>query len=110
MNRANVFAILTAAIGALAVASCSHDDHDHTTTPHSSPYPTCDAIIKQCHPLDVGEGPIHTCHDVAHGAKSDADCVPKKDECLRVCAAADGGGDARTNDGASDTGSSTHDH
>jgi len=61
---------------------------------HSSPFPACDAIIKRCHELDVGEGPIHDCHDLGHDAESDAECVPKRDECLRICVpSADAGSD-----------------
>jgi hypothetical protein len=85
----------------LGVVSCSDDTTSKTDAgSHYSSYPTCDAIIKACHPLDVGDGPIHDCHDLGHGATSDAECAPKKDECLRTCVAtpdggsADGGGDA----------------
>jgi hypothetical protein len=78
------------AVSVLAVAAC-HDDHDddgHDLNGHTSPYPSCNAITQACHMYDTGEGPIHDCHDRAHDAKSDADCAPTKDECLRLCAEA----------------------
>lgn len=78
---------LLALLAATAAAACSSDDHDHTASGgvHSSPYPSCDAIIKACHLYDIGPGPVHDCHDVGHGAKSDADCAPRKDACLKIC-------------------------
>ena len=80
------------------VACKSDDDHDHDHTDHSSPYPTCDAIIEACHPVDKGEGKISECHTNAHEATNDATCAPLKDECIRVCeaAASDAGGGADT--------------
>jgi len=82
-----------------------HDDHDHdddghTHTDaggHTSQYPDCQVIIDKCHPLDTGEETkAHECHDLAHGAKSNADCTAKKAECLAGCVeptdAGDGGG------------------
>ncbi len=69
---------------------------------HTSPYPSCQAILSACHELDTGEGPIHECHEVAHDATSEADCAPRKAECLATCVEpADAGADA-----ASDA----HDH
>jgi len=90
---------------AASVYGCSHDDgHTHGSSGtsgsggHVSDYPTCQAIIDKCHELDVGEGAIHDCHDVAHEAKGDDVCVAKKAECDLVCVpdagAADGGSDA----------------
>ena len=62
---------------------------------HASPYPSCDAIIQACHPLDVEEGPIHDCHDFGHApTSSEAACAAKKAECLAICVATDGGVDA----------------
>jgi hypothetical protein len=51
---------------------------------HLSPYPSCQAIIDACHPYDVGEGPIHDCHDLASNGP-EAACAPKKDECVATC-------------------------
>lgn len=99
--------ILGAAVAALAsLFACSHDDdHDHSEDggAHTSQYPSCNAITQACHSVDVGTGPIHDCHDLAHAATSDAPCATEKDRCLKLCAAAeaDGGGDA-TGDASSD--------
>ncbi len=97
------FLILTASIASIAASCSSHPSEEHGNNPypggHSSQFPTCDAIIKQCHPLDVGEGPIHDCHDLGHGAEKDEDCIPKKDECLtKICIAGSdaGAADAKT--------------
>lgn len=89
--------VLSAAAGAWV--GC--DDHDHDDghshedggSSHTSPYPSCQAITSACHEVDVGDGPIHDCHDKAHAAKSDSDCAPIKDNCVQICqaAAADGG-------------------
>jgi hypothetical protein len=72
-----------------------HDDgsHGHTDGGHGSPYPSCAAITGACHEVDIGDGPIHECHDKAHGADSDSVCAPLKDNCLKICgdARADGG-------------------
>ena len=97
MNTITSTALLAVVIG---LCACSHSETDHThdtpdaRTGHTSPYPTCQAIIDQCHELDVGEGPIHDCHEVAHDAKSDGDCVAQKAKCASVCVATDGGVDA----------------
>jgi len=102
MKKPGIFAM-----GLLVLAACSSDKDSNTSsssgsgtssgyTDHSSAYPTCDQIIKACHPYDIGEGFIHDCHDQGHGAKSDADCTPVKDRCLDACnaAAVDAGVDA----------------
>lgn len=98
------------AIHALAAASViastwmigcdSHDDdgHSHASDAgaHTSPYPACNEITQACHEVDVGDGPIHECHDKAHAAKSEGDCSPIKDDCLKICreAKADAGAGA----------------
>lgn len=74
-------------LGATASAGCDHDHEHGADGGHTSPYPTCDAIMDACHPLDVEEGPIHDCHNVAHDATSDAPCIARRDECLRICVA-----------------------
>lgn len=88
---------------AFVVACSSDDDHSHSETgEHTSTFASCQAIIDACHPLDVGEGAIHDCHEVAHDATEatgDGECVAKKDECLKTCVA-----DAGTSDGGSDAG------
>jgi hypothetical protein len=92
------FLILAAGIATLAAACDSHPSDEHGSSGssgagHSSVYPACDAIIKACHAKDVGVGPVNDCHSIAHDAKSDDPCIPKKDECLKTCADAvvDGG-------------------
>ena len=96
MNFRKILFILAAATIATAAGCTSSDGHDHSSSGgHSSEYPSCDAIIKACHLYDIGPGPVHDCHDVGHAAKSDADCAPKKDACLKTCndaaMASDGG-------------------
>jgi hypothetical protein len=98
--------ILFAAALVIGGGACTRDDEPtHADAGgHSSLYPTCDEIIKRCHPLDVGEGPIHDCHDLGHGAESDEVCVKQKDACFRVCVpdagASDAGADAPLGDAA----------
>lgn len=92
-----------AALGGIYACSDNHTDGgDHHSIPtdeaggHTSPYPTCQKIITECHMYDVGEGEVHDCHEVAHGASDDGACVAKKDDCSRICAAAgaDAGADS----------------
>lgn len=83
-----------ASVAALTLLFACHDDDDHShsdTTAHTSEFPSCQAIVDACHPLDVGAGPIHDCHDVGHDATSDAPCAAKKAECLKTCVATDAG-------------------
>jgi len=66
------------------------DDHSHDIPTdeaggHTSPYPSCNAIVMACHKYDVGEGPIHDCHEVGHAATSDEPCVAQKAACLALC-------------------------
>lgn len=95
--------VLVGAAGLTLTPSCksSDDDHDHSTDGgHVSSYPSCQAIIDKCHPLDLGDpGPIHDCHELAHDATDDATCAAKKAECEKTCvpgAADSGGQDAPT--------------
>lgn len=99
MKKLGIFAV---GLALVVVAACSDKESSSSSsgtsgksssgyTDHSSPYPACDEIIKACHPLDVGEGTIHDCHDQGHGAKSDNDCIPVKEMCLKLCK---GGADA----------------
>ncbi|MBX3187300.1 MAG: hypothetical protein KF819_09800 [Labilithrix sp.] len=95
------FLLLTTGIAAL-VASCdSHpsDEHGASSGGHSSQFPSCDVIIKACHEKDVGAGPVNDCHSLAHDAKSDDECAPKKDACLKTCADADAGAADAAQDG-----------
>jgi hypothetical protein len=66
------------------------------STGHTSPFPSCNEITQSCHSVDVGDGPIHDCHDTAHAATGDGDCASVKDSCLKLCADAkiDAGGGA----------------
>lgn len=87
-----ILCVTTLVATALVVlGACSSNDDHH----HDSSYPSCDAIIEACHPVDKGEGgKISECHTLAHEATGDATCAPKKDECVHVCeaAATDAGG------------------
>ncbi|MBX3226735.1 MAG: hypothetical protein KIT84_39055 [Labilithrix sp.] len=79
---------------ALAWTACdSHAEEGGSSGGHSSVYPACNDIIQACHPLDTGDGPYHDCHDLAHGATSEAACTPRRDECVKLCtdASADAG-------------------
>jgi hypothetical protein len=76
------------------LTACSEHKHDEAHG-HSSKYPSCDAIIKACHPLDVGDGPIHDCHDFAHAESATEEaCAARKADCLRICVPSDAGTDA----------------
>ncbi len=90
MKIGSLTAAAIAVIG-LSVAACS-DDAKTTAAKgdggHTSPYPSCHAITQSCHEVDVGDGPIHDCHDKAHGAAGEADCSGIKESCLRICAEA----------------------
>jgi hypothetical protein len=103
-----------AALAATAFSACSHshddDDHSHDDAgAHTSPYPSCNEITQACHKYDTGDNvPIHDCHELAHAAKGDGDCAPKKDECLKICAAA--GADAGSTDGGGGDAEEHHEH
>ena len=91
--RAKALACVMAAAAVATFVSLGCDDHDdgdhsHTGGGHESAYPSCKAVSGACHEVDVGEGRIHECHEIAHSAKSDDDCAAVKDECLQVCEAA----------------------
>ncbi|MDF2693427.1 MAG: hypothetical protein K0S65_1810 [Labilithrix sp.] len=106
LTRAKLLALVmatTAAATFVGTGCDDHDDDDHSHAGdaggHTSPYPSCNAITQACHEVDVGEGPIHDCHDQAHGAKSDSDCAPIKDQCLQICAEAKADGGATEHEG-----------
>lgn len=115
MKRAVICAATVAAFLGVFACSSHTDDHEHTdggTGGHVSPYAACQTIIDACHEYDIGEGPVHDCHDLAHDAKSEADCTPKKDSCLATCkaAATDAGGGTETGatEGGNDAGHDGH--
>lgn len=86
--------VLGAASTAFACSS-SDDDHAHSSSGgHTSEFPSCEVIVEACHPLDMGEGPIHDCHELAHEATSDEPCAAQKDACLATCVASPDGGSA----------------
>jgi hypothetical protein len=89
-----VFGVVLAALATVA-AGCDDDEVKAPRTGHTghtSQYPACNDITQACHAVDVGDGPIHDCHDAAHAARSEADCTGIRDSCLATCrAAADGG-------------------
>jgi len=84
-----VIGVVACLAGALGCSSSDDKKPSSSSgyTDHTSPYPTCNAIIQWCHPYDVGEGEIHNCHDQGHEAKSDADCIPVKQHCFDACQA-----------------------
>jgi hypothetical protein len=87
--------LLTAsAVGLFAlVYGCSRDDKSSSSSSSgetengepTSPFPSCQAILHACHPLDVGEGDIHDCHETAHDNATEAKCAAAKDNCLKIC-------------------------
>ena len=89
---------LVAALFAVAIstvfACSSSDDHDHTTGEHESEFPSCQAIMEKCHPLDKGPGAIHDCHEVAHDDPTEEKCAAKKNECLATCVESSDAGSA----------------
>ncbi len=95
-------AIIAAVASVYACDNHAEEGHGHTVPTdgdggHTSPYPSCNAITQACHKFDVGEGKLHDCHELAHGAKSDAPCAAEKTACLALCveeAGTDGGQDA----------------
>ncbi len=83
----NARVVVCLVVGLLA---CSDSKTEDTKAPtyaggHVSQYPSCQAIIDKCHPLDVEEGPIHDCHDLGHAASGDAECAAQKDRCFALC-------------------------
>jgi len=83
------------AVGIFVIACGHDDDDDHSHSPtgeHTSPFASCQAILDACHSKDVGEGPSHDCHEVAHDTgANEAGCAAKKTECVATCNASDGG-------------------
>lgn len=83
-----------AVLGLCVLAACeeghSHDDNpgDH----HDLTSEACQEIMDVCHDVDIGEGEIVECHDIAHEDVHE-DCVAEQDRCISLCeaAAADGG-------------------
>lgn len=90
MQQLWMIGVLTAAafVVPLGSSGCStDDDHGHADGGvHYSSHPACDAIIKRCHPLDVGnDGEISECHVLAHEATSDGACLARKEACFAAC-------------------------
>jgi hypothetical protein len=76
---------------------------------HTSPYPSCNEITHACHAFDVGEGPIHDCHELGHSATSDESCAAHKQHCLSICVD-DGGIEGGHVEDSGDAGDSGHAH
>lgn len=78
-----------------SAADAAHEnEHEHESDPegHLTPYPSCQAIMDLCHPLDQGRpGRIHDCHELAMDATDDTACAARREECIDVCTL--GGGD-----------------
>lgn len=102
MKKTLFGAALTVVVCLVACSSSKSSDDSGDHDAHASSFPSCEAIKEACHPLDVGAGPIHDCHEVAHESTSDEACAAKKDECLRTCVSSDASvSDAESPDGAS---------
>ncbi len=88
------------AVFAITTSGCHSDDHDHSGRPA-----VCTEIIERCHPLDLGSGDIHECHEGAESTWDEATCTAKKASCFAACTApVDGGGDGEV---GADTGTDT---
>ena len=96
MKYVFLFALSISTAAGLYACSDSHSHDESGDGGHTSAFASCQAIIDACHEYDVGEGPVHDCHDLAHDSTSEATCAPKKAECIAICAAA--GADASTSD------------
>jgi hypothetical protein len=79
--------------GALLVivmtGACS--DGESSGHSHEELAPDCEALMHACHLVDIGEGEVHECHEVAHHNQS-ADCTSRRDSCVGVCGAASDAG------------------
>jgi hypothetical protein len=98
MKSILIGAAMFAVVASVYACSDHDDEHEHVVPTdeaggHTSPYPSCNAITKACHAFDVGEGPIHDCHEVGHEATSDEPCAAVKTKCLALCVE-EGGTDA----------------
>lgn len=80
---------------ALGTLGCHSDDHDHDVSGRPA---ACVEIYERCHPLDLGSGEIHECHESAEATWDEATCTAKKASCFAACTAPTDGGV----DGASD--------
>lgn len=80
------------AVFALTTVGCHGDDHDHDVSGRPA---VCVEIYERCHPLDLGSGEIHECHESAEATWDEATCTAKKASCFAACTApTDGGGDS----------------
>lgn len=110
-----LFLAASAAVAMFALAQgCSSSDDKTSSSSSSSsgengeptsPFPSCQEILHACHPLDVGEGPIHDCHETAHDDGTEAKCAAAKDQCLKTCVAPS---DAGTSTDSGDAGDHSH--
>lgn len=109
----SVFACCALVLSGLFVAACSSEhSHDDDAGTHKSSFASCQAIMDGCHEVDIGEGPVNACHELAHADASEESCAAKKDECLATCkaAAVDAGPTDSGSDSAKDSGDHNHDH
>src|SRR5688572_16714861 len=97
MTRKLCLLMVGTAIAAAVGCSSSDDETGQTALPAD-----CKAIVDACHPVDVGTGAIHVCHET--GNKGDgASCTSQKQSCVDMCHAAvmdAGNHDAMMGDGA----------
>lgn len=97
-----------AALGLGLLAGCGDDDPsdsdgaveegDHHGEELTA---ACQAIMTACHPVDVGTGEVHVCHEYAHSNDDDM-CVSEKDRCIALCEAAAGDEDGGQTDHEAD--------
>jgi len=91
-TKALAVAIATMAAATFAWTGCdSHEEGGHTggDAGHVTAFPICTEITHACHEVDTGDpGPIHDCHETAHGAKAESECSAVKDDCIQICEAA----------------------
>ena len=67
------------ALAAFLVVACGCG----ATTPAR---PTCTEIFERCHPLDIGPGEIHECHEFAElETSTEAQCAAMRTACFAAC-------------------------
>ena len=72
----------------VVAGACSDGESGHS---HEELAPDCDAIMHACHMVDVGEGEVRQCHEIAHHNQA-AECISRRDTCVGVCGAASDAG------------------
>lgn len=83
--------LLVLLVAAVVVTFVACKDDEETPSHGHDDFPACKELGKRCHAFDTGSGLGHDCHELGHGAKTEAECIAKRDECLAVCPLTDGG-------------------